>query len=786
MSHPPFKGTDRFETRRLLGSGTSGAVYEVWDRQRDCSVALKLLHQGDPAGLYRFKQEFRALAHLSHPNLIQFYELQHENNQWFVTMELVDGVDFVSYVRDPKLMDQGHEALEARLRDVARQLALGLRALHGSGRLHCDIKPSNVLVDSSGKVVILDFGLVTKATALQTFKSFTEDILGTPAYMAPEQGGNGDLTEAIDWYAMGALMYEALAGLPPFSGQFIQVMLGKQASDPPPPRTHEAAISADLDGLCGSLLRRDPSLRPGGLEILEALGVRESATRLPTQSQGPPVLIGREASMDRMWDLFGKVLREQGIGEGQGLGGEAVVLYVHGASGLGKTALVQGFLLELRQEYSQTITLSGRCYEHESVPYKAFDNMIDMLTRYLRSLPESEVVALLPRDVLALARLFPVLRRVGPIADAKRQVLEISDPLELRRRAFAALREILTRMAEDHPLVLFIDDLQWGDYDSAGLLSTLMRPPDAPPLMLIAAYRDEDAATSVLLRELLSSEGLLPGEDLEVRELEDGAARELAARLLAADEGNDMAREIADESRGNPLFIGELVRHALAHGQVAQGGLDEVFRARMSRLPAKARHLLEVLAVSGQPTEINVARRAAGLEPGELSSFTLLRVGNLARSTGARDVDQIGVFDDRVRKAVLARMAPARRRACHQHLARELESAGWGDLEALAQHFAAAGEAARSLEYMTSAARGSAEALAFNRAARLYRRALDLQAADEEQERDLRGRLAEAYESVGRGTEAAEIHQQLAEGAPRTGLGLLRGVRAWWRRSRRI
>src|SRR5262249_15836517 len=143
--------------------------------------------------------------------------------------------------------------------------------------------------------------------------------------------------------------------------------------------------------------------------------------------------------------------------------GRTVTVYVQGRSGMGKSTLIHYFLDELKKSSQNIVMLTGRCYEQESVPYKALDTIIDALTQYLKRFPNLVVEALLPLDVLALARLFPVLHQVKAVAAARRSVLEIQDPLELRRRAFNALRELLARLANKHSLILFIDDLQWGD-----------------------------------------------------------------------------------------------------------------------------------------------------------------------------------------------------------------------------------------------------------------------------------------------------------------------------------
>src|SRR5262249_50445313 len=218
--------------------------------------------------------------------------------------------------------------------------------------------------------------------------------------------------------------------------------------------------------------------------------------------------------------------------------------------------------LENLQGQHNVVVLAGRCYERESVPYKALDILVDALSRYLRRLPD--VALLMPRDVSALARLFPVLLDVAPIPP---EASEAPDPQELRRRAFAALRELLVRLGEQQGLLLYIDDLQWGDTDSAALLADLLRPPEAPVLCLICSYRSEYATTSPCLKALGEIRdvalGTIDWRELSVEPLSHVETTNLARQLMGPGDRDpdDWVEAIARESAGSPYLVHELVQY---------------------------------------------------------------------------------------------------------------------------------------------------------------------------------------------------------------------------------
>jgi hypothetical protein len=753
-------GPPGYEICSVIGHGSMGIVYRALDCKRGEVVALKTILRLVPSALYRFKREFRTLADLTHPNLVKLHELISDGRDWWITMEFVEGVDFLSHVRPA-----GELAPPGRLQDAFRQLARGVAALHAGDRLHRDLKPSNVRVTGSGRVVVLDFGLAAELNPEGRHRSTEPHMIGTVAYMAPEQADAQPIGPAADWYSFGVMMYQALAGRVPFSGSPHDVLVSKQTAKPPQLPAGLPGVAAELSALCMELLDSDPALRPAGAEVLGRLGDELPAAMdvavscAPRQQMTP--LAGRRRHLEALDDAFATV-RE----------GQAVALLLRGHSGVGKTTLAHRFLDGLGA--ASAVILSGRCREQEWVPYKAIDGLIDALSRYLKLLPVPDARELLPRDVLSLARVFPVLHRVDAVFSAPGRAAAVSDPRELRRRAFAALRELLARIGDRRPLVLFIDDLQWGDVDSAELIDDVMRPPDSPSLLLLGSYRSEDRASSPFLQALLAPDrafSCIDHRELDLEPLNLHEAEDLALELLGRETpaASDHARIIARESEGNPYFIHELARSAgrASLPPLTAGVLAEVLWSRIEQLPQAARRLLEVVAVSGRAMSWEDASKAAGLESGERTALAVLRSSRLLRGTGPQEDVQLEVYHDRVREVVVDRLAPTALREHHRRLAMQIEDSGRADVEDLAVHFHAAGEHERAGVLYAAAAERASKSLAFDRAVTLYRLALELRPTGSPDEYRLRARLGDALANARRGREAGQVYLDASPGVSR-------------------
>lgn len=779
-----FQGTERFSVVRLVGTGGMGVVYEVFDRERRQTVALKTLRKLDATSLYRFKHEFRALADIVHPNLIPLYELFADEQHWFFTMELVEhATDFLSYLREghrdsesssdtathtvvnPSLsapalasrpaglsqpyVGDGPGALVVdmdRLRHTLRQLAEGVATLHAAGKLHRDLKPRNVLVRPDGRVVILDLGLVADLSQARHERSSSDSsasdsgssgrsahseprsyegtdrkFAGTIAYMSPEQAARATLTPASDWYAVGVMLFQALTGRLPFEGLAARVLREKQDVDPPRPTELVPDLPEDLATLCEHLVRRNPDARPAGAAVLGRLGIRQASTRWRVTGQAVDDLpfVGRSAQLDTLSTAFETLLRD----------GHHVVCRVHGRSGAGKSTLLARFLVDLA-DTREAVVLTGRCYEQESVPFKAVDSLVDALTRYLMTLSPDELEALTPVHTAALTRMFPVLARVETFARPGAASSSAGDPRELRRLAWDALRQVLSALGARRPLVLYVDDVQWGDADSALLLEDLLRGERAPRVLVLLAYRSEYATTSPFLTAMASAAVAAERQvDIAVEPLSGDEAVALARLLLGgarADVDADVAW-IAQQSGGSALFVHELAEHVKqgASAGMPATELDAVLWERVQRLPDATRRLVEVVAVAGRPVRLQDAQAAAHMTSLPPDVLTTLRTGRFVR-TMRLDAkhDEVEMFHDRIRESIVARLPKDVLRHHHAGLAVALDLAGDADPETLAVHLEGSGDLAAAGRHYARAADDAARVLAFGRAEALFRKAV--------------------------------------------------------------
>lgn len=683
----------RFSDLSPLGHGTYGKVYRAFDEVRHEVVALKTLHHLAPDSLVRFKREFRHLQDLYHPNLVRVHELL-EDDGWHLVMEYIDGASLAQ--------EAVHEHDVAA---VFSQVVDGLNALHADGHVHRDLKPGNVLLDKEGNVRLVDFGFVAPSGV-----DPSAAWIGSPAYASPEQLSGERAGPASDGYALGVMLFEAFEGTLPFQGSAMKIARAKRTTAPPA-LTHSNPVIREL---VRGLLERDPDERPTMSAVsvaLHALNRDFAPSERPVAPTKEGLVTGREPLLRRLHASVERLRRGSGL----------EVVYLEGDSGIGKTTVLEAFAEEL-----QGATLvQGRCFETETVPFKALDSAVDDLVTQLRRHPASERLA---EHAERVAPLFPV---AGALCDGRAERAQV-DPWLRRVEAIHSMAELFAACAGEEPLALLLDDVQWADDDGMALLQSLCRHERFPPALLVLAFRPG--------KPLPFS---LPGKRETLSRLSPAEARRVSEQLLGS---NADADRVADLSGGDPFLLGELCR-----ADALPLTLDAFVERRLADLCDAERTLLAMIDLAGVPVPLSVFHQGGWVQRTTHTIESLVQKGHLVRASKhaaflARHA--------RILSGVRTLTTEAERKKRQSELADAWIHASPNTLP---EHLAT------TEPLLVRLAERAAQALAFESAAEFYRRALGV-AAPENRGAISIG-LGECLSASGREIEAAAVYREAAASA---------------------
>lgn len=723
--------SSRYQRRRQLHRGASH-VFHAWDTQLGREIALKTSASADPGPRGRLKREYAVLAEVRHPNIVEAFELHDEPDSAYFTMEYVRG--------EPVDLALARDRRPARVAHLFAQLAGALATLHSRNMIYRALKPSHVMVDDAGRVVLLDFRY---AAARDERLSATDP--GWPSetrhYVAPEAlEGAAVIDQSSDWYMFGAMLYEALTGRPPFSAAAPDLVDIKRRSA----YDRDPTLPADLTRLIDALLG-PPAARPDHDAILDVLHAHTD--QVPPFHRTAPSLVGRDAELRRLHDAYAHAEAD------------TVLTLVHGESGIGKTALLEHFLASLPRRARWIIR--ARCHPSRHVNLHALDGIVEEIAQILRNTPRPQ--EMVPEEpVPELLRVFPALRQ-APVFEAWPRAEH--DPVDatLRRRAVACLREILGRMARVRPFVIWIDDVQWAGPDSAALLAELLH---GQPLacLLILSFRGDDRGPGGLVQQLERDREIRARRvELRVGPLEHEACTRLVSSLLPA-AGRDPAvlEQTLHEASGIPFLLIELC-HVRAQGVESPSTADVVQWSLRHELPISV-DLLKLLAVAGRPLKVGLARKILGARRIDEAAADLARGSHLLRpAASGHEAGTIEIYHDRIRQAILTRLAPHELQALHLQLAEAMKSEDSDDSYHILNHLRAAGQHARAAPYALLAAQKARDELAFERAAELFAAAIELGC---EPKHDLHARRGESLADAGRGRDAGKAFLAAIAAAP--------------------
>ena len=728
--------TERYRIMSFLGRGATSLVYKAQDLEKNMSVALKTIRFQEQEEIYRIKQEFRFFRDFYHQNLVLFYDLHVEDRSCFFTMEFVEGADFVRHAAG----DPGKQ------RDGFAQLVEAIAAVHDTGRLHRDLKPANVIVEPSGRVVLLDFGLAYEAQG--SIRGETQWLGGTPAYMAPEQTRGEAARRASDLYGMGVILYETLTGRLPYSEVAAVHRHEAQKTQPPHPLSLRPDAPADLADLTMRLLAFDPEARPSLADIRRILSVEPAhatAAASPDPRRAP--FVGRAVELAQLKYAWVRALD-----------GRRVAVHIKGVSGVGKTTLIERFLDEAKLN-DAAFVIHSRCHPQESVRYNALDALVDQLSRHLARERPERLKALTPDDLPALLTMFPVLARIAwPFGDEPPDLP--NDPRALARLGMKALGQLVGRIAQRRPIAIWIDDLQWSDSGSLPILDALGQAAgEGRPILTILSYRSDLATPGSVAAELEARD---VGEGVEVERMElaplkSSEVLDLMAELSGGAPDPEFARAVAEQSSGLPFFVLQFAAERSASGEAPTHRLAR----RLAALPAQQPLVLEIVSVAARPMEEAALLRILGrLSAGARDVYRLLNQ-NLLRRAEARGRGAIETYHDMIRVAVLGALGVEVKRQRHRAIAETLAAEPEQDHAVLVEHFLGAGENDQACGHAILAGREARERLLFSQAVEFFALAARLRdpLADGAK---LGIEYAEALADAGRWTEAADMYAAAA------------------------
>jgi eukaryotic-like serine/threonine-protein kinase len=771
----------RYRVKQLLGEGGQKYVLLARDASLDRDVVISFLKPGggDASSNSRLLREAGALGRLGdHPNIVTIYDIGDEGGRPYIVCQYVQGGTVAGLLN-------GCEGRRLTLQEaiqIALQVCHALAHSHRAGIVHRDLKPSNIWLTHEGAVKLGDFGLALRMGSAQSLQG---TLVGTPAYISPEQGEGRPAGPASDLYALGIVLYEMLTGRPPFVGDHLVGIIWQHINTQPvAPSWHNPEIPIQVESLILRLLAKSPAERPpGAAEVAETLAaisgskpaMAERVVRRDTSLSriAPGIFVGREPELQQLQSA----LQETSTGQGS-------LRMLVGEPGSGKTRITEQLATYARLHGFEV--LQGRCYEGEGAP--AFWPWVQTIRSYLETCNPAELFAD-KSGAAAIAEIVPEIR-------GRMEVLEAPPPLEpaqARFRLFESVTTFLKNASRAKPLLLILDDLHWADAPSLLLLVFLAREFRSARMLVVGTFRDIGLARHHPLARAL---GDLAQQGAADRIQLGGLSEADVARFMETSTGTtpspSLVKAVYAQTEGNPFFVSETIKLLISEGKLRGKGetgtsavlvpqsVREVIGRRLDRLSEDCNKALTTASVLGSEFSMSVLQRVSDLPADRLLDVLDEAVAARVINESPQAAGQFTFSHALIREVLYEGLGVNLRVRLHRRAGAVLEEVYAFELDdhidQLANHFlqgATGGDVDKAIEYAIRAGGRASSRTAYEEAVAHYERALKAIEAHPRGNEGRRGELllalGDALKKAGEVSKANEILERAADCARRAG-----------------